>query len=173
MKALEAEYESLFSTKKTRNIFEYYFTCKSYLLKHIQSCGSNAEYVTYLDADIFFFNSIKAYETLIDNQSVAITPHRFSKKLHHLSKFGMFNAGMLTFKNDEIGRECLGWWCNQCTKWCFDEVQNDRFADQKYIEKFSNYFENIKEIKHGGVNVAPWNISDIKLEEKKLFDLHR
>lgn len=150
----------LLAKKNTRNNFEYYFTCKSYLLKSILDSDNKIESATYVDADMYFFASFQLYLDQVNNFSVAITPHRFSSKLEFLNIYGKYNAGMLTIKNDIVGRSCLEWWREKCTEWCVDEVQGDRFADQKYIDQFPIKFTNVIELHHKGINAAPWNMSE-------------
>jgi hypothetical protein len=39
-------------------------------------------------------------------------------------------------------------------------VEEDRFADQKYIDRFSSLFDGVMSVDSLGVNLAPWNIDD-------------
>jgi hypothetical protein len=85
--------------------------------------------------------------------------------LDRLEKYGKFNAGMISFKNDGVGRLCLEWWQKKCTEWCFDRLDGNRFADQKYLDEIPIRFNSVYICKHLGINSAPWNILDSSIFE--------
>ena len=59
-------------------------------------------------------------------------------------RFGKFNVGWLTFKNDEIAIKCLKNWGNNCINWCYDYVEDNKYADQKYLDDWPKDYENVK-----------------------------
>lgn len=167
---LEAEDKQLADVKPTRNTVEYYFTCKASLVRYVLAKNADCERVTYLDADLFFFSDPAQLDNEIAASSVAVIEHRFSPGNQRLYKYGRFNAGWLSVRNDATGRRCIEWWRSRCLEWCHDYVDGDRYADQKYMDKFPELF-NAAVVSNIGANLAPWNIGNYTLthHDGKIF----
>ncbi len=73
----EAEDPEVAATRSTRSTIEYYFTCTPAWMRHVLSHEPDAEWVTYLDGDLFFFESPEAIYRELQDASVAIIPHRY------------------------------------------------------------------------------------------------
>ena len=96
-------------------------------------------------------------------------------------KYGKFNVGWISFSRDDQGLECLSKWYQDCIDWCFQKVEPNRYADQKYLDKWPINYKNLKIIKHKGANLAPWNIANynitktnnsIYIDQDKLIFFH-
>ncbi len=165
--ALEAFDPELHASRVNRSLVEYYFTCSPCLPRYLLRQHSDVREITYLDSDLYFFSSPEAVFAEIGGASVAITPHRFtpvSARTH--ARYGLHNVGWLTFRDDPDGRACLEWWRERCIEWCFDRVEADRYADQKYLDRFQALFRNVHAIAHPGANLAPWNLANHTVEWK-------
>jgi hypothetical protein len=121
------------------------------------------ELITYLDADLFFFASPAPLFVELSEGSVYIIPHRFSERLRTHEQWGIYNVGFLIFRNDEYGQTCLQWWRERCLEWCYDRLEGDRFADQKYLNHWPKLFSGVVELTHHGVNLGPWNLTNYRL----------
>jgi len=154
----EAGDTELLAAKGNRSPVEYYFTCTPSLPLYVLRKNPKAEMVTYLDADLFFFSSLAPIFEEFGRGSVLIIGHRYAEEHRHLEQYGIYNVGLLSFRNDEAARECLEWWRARCIDWCYDRLENGRFADQKYLDDWPQRFKNVVVLKHKGVNVAPWNV---------------
>jgi hypothetical protein len=123
--------------------------------------------ITYLDSDIYFFNSPEVIFNEIKDRSIAIIEHRFSKNRKFFEeKAGRFNVSWVSFKNNDFGKEALNWWSEKVIEWCYDRYENGKFGDQKYLDDWPERFKGVYIIKNIGANVAPWNIKDYKLQER-------
>lgn len=155
---LESFDPELVAVKTNRNRVEYYFTCSPCWPRYILAQTDAPALVTYLDADLYFYaNPQPIFDELGDN-SVLIVEHRFPRNLKHLECYGVYNVGLLSFRNDETGRNCLDRWRNQCIDWCYDRCENGRFADQKYLDDWPVKFAKVSVLTHIGCGVAPWNL---------------
>lgn len=161
----EAGDEKLLGAKRNRTLIEYYFTCTPSLPLFILNHYPEVDQITYLDADLFFFNSPMPLFDEIGMHSIAIVEHRFPAHLRHLEKHGIYNVGWLSFKRDEHALACLQWWREQCFEWCYDRVEDGRFADQKYLDTWPDRFPGVVVLRHKGANLAPWNISNYMVRE--------
>jgi hypothetical protein len=169
---LERAYPELINAKENRNIVEYYFTLTPFLPKYVIDKTNGASSVTYLDSDLYFFSDPQLLFNEIGSASVAIMPHFFPPRLRFLEKRGKYNVSWITFAPDINGIACLDWYAKKCLEWCHDYIDGDRYADQKYLDLFSQKFENVHVINHHGANVAPWNIENyiIALSPQILID---
>lgn len=155
---LETFDPELKAIENTRTRVEYYFSCSPCLPRYLMRTEGLNE-ITYLDSDLWFFSSPESVFNELGDGSVAIVPHRLhgrAEKSH--AKYGRYNVGWLTFRNDANGRACLDWWRERCLEWCCDRVEPTRYADQKYLDDFERLFHGVRAIEQSGANLAPWNV---------------
>lgn len=172
---------ALRAAKSNRSLIEYYFTCTPSLPLYVLRHQPEVDIVTYVDADLFFFGSPEPLFAEIGDRSIGIIPHRFPDTMRELEQYGVFNVGWLTFRRDAHGLQCLEWWRERCLEWCFDRVEGDRFADQKYLDQWPARFEGVHIIQHHGANLATWNIrrhcitksaGDVMVDDQALIFFH-
>lgn len=168
---LEEKYPLLKAAKSNRNHIEYFFTCSPAVCNYVMAQFDFIDSLTYLDADLYFFSDPKKVFNEIKDKSIAIIEHRFHWTTKRQLKYGRFNVGWVTFKNDEEGKKCLKQWMKDCLEWCYQKVEKDRFGDQKYLDKWPSLYKNLHIIKNKGANVAIWNIPNYQLsfKEDKIF----
>ena len=87
--------------KKNREKVEYYFTLSPFLPLYILK-NFSVEVINYIDSDLYFFDSPRKIIDLLQDYSIIIVEHGIKTK-----RFGKFNVGWLTFKNDIISKDCL------------------------------------------------------------------
>ena len=159
--------QELLKVKETRSFIEYYFTCTPSLLLFVFKKHPAIDMITYLDADLFLFNSPKPIYEEIAGHSIAITEHRFPQIIRFREQYGIYNVGLVYFKRDENSRACLHWWRERCIEWCYDRLENGRFADQKYLDQWPYRFESVTVLQNKGVNLAPWNIENYSVSDDR------
>ncbi len=152
------------ATRPTRSIIEYYFTCSAAWMLHVLENERDAEWVTYLDSDLFFFASPDPIYDEMKDAAFGIVPHRFTRRLADQRRFGLYNVGWVSVRRCEEGFAALRWWRERCVEWCYDRVEGDRFADQRYLDRLPELFKNVHVIGHLGANLAPWNLEDLRVE---------
>ncbi len=160
---LESEYKELKVARNNRTAVEYCWTLSPSLPTYILEKNPSMETITYLDADLFFYSSIEPIYQVFGNNSVMIIPHRiFGDTDVRERNNGKYNVGMLIFRNNPDGRECLEWWRQRCVEWCYDKVEPTRYGDQKYLDYFEEKFKGVYVLPWKGVCLAPWNIGSYK-----------
>jgi hypothetical protein len=152
------------ATRGNRSTIEYFFTCTPAWMLFVLKREPGAEWVTYLDGDLYFFQSPEAIYDEVCDASVAIIPHRFTTKLAKLRKYGTYNVGWVGARNDPDGVAVIGWWREKCIEWCHDYVDGTRFADQGYLDSFAGLSARVKAIDNIGANLAPWNIGNYRID---------
>ena len=154
---LESADPDLVKAKEGRSRVEYYFTLTPALSRFALDRHPDADLMTYLDADLYFFGSPEPLYEELGKGSTAIIEHRFAPGLEWRLKFGRFNVGWVSHRRDGEGLACLEGWRKDCLEWCFDRVEEDRFADQKYLDRWPEAHGGVVVLEHKGANVAPWN----------------
>jgi hypothetical protein len=160
---LESDDPALLRAKENRSRIEYYFTCTPSLPLFILRHNLAVDLITYLDADLFFFSSVAPLFQEMERKSIAIIAHRFTPAFRHCEWNGIFNVGWVSFRRDEHGLACLQWWRERCLEWCYDRIEDNKFADQKYLDDWPTRFPNVVVLQHKGANLAPWNIGNYRI----------
>jgi hypothetical protein len=160
---LEKGDHELADAKSTRTQVEYYFTCTPSLALFVLNENPQVDLITYLDADLYFFSDVTPIFDEIADRSIAIVGHRFPAHLVAFQQYGIYNVGWLSFRRDSHADACLRWWRERCLEWCYYKVEEDRFADQKYLDDWPSRFEGVVVLQHKGVNVGPWNLAGHKI----------
>lgn len=159
----------LLRARQNRSLIEYYFTCTPSLVLFILNNWPEVDLITYLDADLFFFAEPAPIYDEIAGHSIAIIEHRFPPHLRDRERYGIYNIGWLSFKCDEFARNSLLWWRERCIEWCYDRVEDGRFADQKYLDDWPARFQSVVVLQHKGANLAPWNLANYTIRTNGNF----
>ncbi len=158
-------------TRADRSWAEYCFTCAGVLPKYVLSNNPTAESVALVDADIYFFHDPAPIYEELEGYSLGLTEHRFTRMNRRALKYGRFNVGWIGFRNDAIGNEAAAWWSERCIEWCYDRVEDGKFANQRYLDMIPCLFGATKIIQHIGAGVAPWNIGNYRLSFRSPYVL--
>lgn len=160
---LEQEDPALVEANRDRTAVERYFTCGPAWIRYAMRL-SGADVMTYLDSDLYFFNHPAPIFEELGERSILIIEHRFPDPLKHLAKNGIYNVGLVAFRNDDEGRRCVDWWRERCLEWCYNRLEGDRFADQKYLDDWPTRFSGVVVLQNPGAGLAPWNVARYRLE---------
>lgn len=148
-------------------------SCFKYVFKEF-----NPDACIYFDPDVLVFNSLDTiYEKLVD-KSIIVTPHIttiqdvYTGKLNerNLLYSGMFNLGFLALKQDGNSKKMLDWWEIRLEDRCFQNMMENYFTDQKWMDFLPSFFPTQLLISHDlGLNVAPWNFFEREIIIKDNF----
>jgi hypothetical protein len=152
------------AARNNRSIVEYYFTLSPVLPLYLFDKFPEIDVLTYLDSDLYFYSSPQPIYDEFGDNSVLIIEHRFPDELKYREKFGKYNVQCQLYRNDADGLKCLRWWRERCIEWCYDRLEDNRFADQKYLDVWQEKFERVVVLQHKGAGLAPWNWSQYDLQ---------
>ena len=162
----EFENQPLLEVKKGRTPAEYCWTCTPFLIAycienyHLPSC-------IYLDADMIFYENPQILLSELNDASVLITEHRFTREYDVSETHGIYCVQFMYFKNDDKGLKALYWWRDRCLEWCFAYLEDGKFGDQKYLDDWTTRFEGVHVLKNPGGGLAPWNVQQYDVAEKE------
>jgi hypothetical protein len=162
----EAWDPDLAAVRPGRTRLEFFYTCSPLVPLYALEHYPEIDQIVYLDADLYFFTSPAPVFEEIGDASIAIISHRFGPELMHLEKYGRYNVGFLAFRRTDEGLACLRWWRDRTIEWCFAELQEHRFGDQKYLDRWPTMYPALRDIAHAGANVAPWNVKHGAIAER-------
>jgi hypothetical protein len=158
----EFEDPALLTVKPTRSAAEYCWTCTPsvilYCIKRfdLPSC-------TYIDADMIFYNDPKILLDEMQQCSVLISEHRYTKDYEQSQISGRYCVQFMCFRNNEEGMKVLQWWRERCLEWCYAKAEDGKFGDQKYLDDWTERFTGIYVLQHPGGGVAPWNVQQYRV----------
>lgn len=153
----EFESNELLAVKQDRSRAEYSWTCaSSTILYSIKTF--KLDNCTYVDADLYFYQSPKVLFDEMGSKSILITEHRYPPKFNRETKSGTYCVQFITFHNNKDGMKALEWWVNSCIDWCYDRYEDGKFGDQKYLDDWLTRFKGVHVLKHLGGGLALWNI---------------
>jgi hypothetical protein len=118
--------------------------------------------VTYLDADLFFFDSPEPLFEELGDDSILVVPHRMDPRDEAAQ--GKFNVGWVTVRRDADGMAALDWWRERCLEWCHARVERGRFGDQKYLDEWPRRFDGVRVSANVGAGLGPWNQTRHRLD---------
>lgn len=159
---LEAGDGELRRVRPGRSAVEFYFTCKPVLLAYLLAQHPQADRITYLDSDLYFFSDAAAAESEFAGNPIALSPHAFTAHNAHHARYGLFNAGWLSIDTSAQARRFVSWWRERCLEWCYLSVEEARFGDQKYLDRVPELFPGTASA-HRGINAGPWNLDPAEL----------
>ncbi len=148
---------NLSQIKAKRTWQEYCWTAASQLVEYLLP-WVDADGITYLDSDLFWFSDSAPVFNEICGSSIAITPHRLIPSKRHLEANGQFNVGFIYFRNSPIGQKCAADWAAACRERC---SATEGCGDQKYLDAWpQKYGPACYVVQDIGVNAGPWSIGN-------------
>ena len=142
----------------------------------------NVSKVLYFDPDIAIFSSLEEISSVLDNASIALTPHQVDPEPRSAVgaildnevsslQYGTYNLGFLAVRNDLEARRFAEWWDDRLQDYCHDRLDIGIFVDQKWCNLIPCFFDNVKIIRDAGCNVASWNLSQRQIVSKETGEI--
>jgi lipopolysaccharide biosynthesis glycosyltransferase len=131
--------------------------------------------IVYIDPDVKVYNSLDNLSKILDEHEVVLTPHLTApdKELFGINyselaalKHGVYNLGFLAVRRGEESKKVIKWWAERLNLYCYDDIPNGIFTDQKWMDLAPAIF-NVHILKDPGYNMASWNVSNRRLSKKK------
>ncbi|WP_051584739.1 hypothetical protein [Pedobacter jeongneungensis] len=154
-------------------------SCFKYILQNydVDAC-------IYFDPDILVFNTLDAIYEKLNDYDILVTPHittietiyTGSLNERNLLYSGMFNLGFLALRNGDTAIKLLNWWEERLKDRCFQNMMENYFTDQKWMDFLPSLFPtNLLISTDLGLNLAPWNFYEREVfqVENKLYVKNR
>ena len=135
------------------------------------------EKIFYFDPDISIESSLSKFEDILDEYDALVTPHLLSPysdelkpSMDDISNSGVYNLGFLGLKPRNTST-FLNWWMQKCKYFCYSDIDNGLFTDQKFCNYLPSFIDKTK-IYHGyDANIAYWNLHEreITIKDEKFY----
>lgn len=174
----EVETKEMLDVKPGRTAAEYCWTLTSFTPQFVFDRDQNVRRVTYLDADLFFFDDPKILldEFSQSGKHVLITDHNYAPEYDQSRKSGRFCVQFMTFRKTSEGEKVMKWWQDRCIEWCFAEAEDGKFGDQMYLDSWPTRFaSDVHILSQQDRTLAPWNVAyvfDVKRSSVKPVFFH-
>ena len=157
----EVEDARLLAVKPLRSRGEYCWTLTPFVSQFVFEREAQVERVTYLDADLFFFDHPKLLldEFEHSGKDVLITEHAYDPRYDKSRKSGLFCVQFMTFRRTEGAMEVMHWWQERCLEWCYEKPEDGKLGDQKYLDQWPTLFDaQVHILQQKEKTLAPWNV---------------
>jgi hypothetical protein len=164
LRLADIEGEALRAVKPGRSVAEYCWTLTPFLPSAVFERAPEAKRVTYVDADVYFFQPPAVLLGELDHsgKDVLITEHAFAPEYAHNLRYGRFCVQFVTFRNTAPARRVLEWWQARCLEWCYAREEDGKFGDQKYLDDWPTRFaQAVHVLARTEWTAAPWNIAHL------------
>lgn len=153
------------------DVIEFNTSIKPFCIKKLMDMGYRK--IIYLDPDIYVTDKLNYVWEHLENYAIQLTPH-YCDCVEHFNGAvdeetfmcaGIFNLGFCAIKNNDVGKEIVGWWMNRLMMKCYSDRPKGMFVDQKWMDFVPAFFSESVHISHHlGMNVAIWNLHERTLE---------
>ena len=136
---------------------------KAHFFQYLLKTYSEEEMFVYLDPDCYVYSDLVELKETLKKRPIVLCPHllqpgnidmELSSTAH-----GVYNLGFLAINNCEEGRKIIDWWADRLYLFCYDDIQNGIFTDQKWMDLAPCFFD-VEIFKHRGYDFAPWSLLD-------------
>ena len=133
-----------------------------------QACASGADVVMYLDPDTALFAPLDPLIEMLADNDILLTPHLIDPNDDpaaiadndlSASRTGIFNLGFVAIRTTGEGARFAKWWNDRLLDYCYDDMPNGLFVDQRWCDHVPALFDKVKVVRDPGYNVASWNLS--------------
>lgn len=156
----EIETDEVKSIKNRFSRFQYFAIWQPLICQYILD-QYKVDLITYIDADIMFFNDPEILFKELNNYSVSVVPHHYTPEFDQTDVSGKFCVQFNAFRNDEKSREVLDYWKGCC--FMYYKWMPSNLPGQLSLDYWPEKFECVRVIQHLGAGVAPWNIQQYEI----------
>ncbi len=170
LQELEKEDTDLLLIKNTRTHIEYLWTTKASLSLFLFKKYPQLETLSYLDADLYFFNNPQVFFDELNNDSILIIKSDLSIEYERLLSQAPYNTQFIIFKNNPESIKVLEWWRKKLIERCYGRPSSLLFwrnyrnkkmqgADQIYLSDWTTRFKGIHVLQNKKFCLGPWNVT--------------
>ena len=151
------------------DVTEFCTSFKPAAFKYIFDTEENIDIVYYMDPDTLLFGSLDPITETEPNKTIYLSPHILDCKIEdnntvseyrHLWE-GIFNLGFCSIRRTSVSSTILDWWDNRLQQYSYIDYDDGLHTDQKWMDYIVSLFtDDLHVIRHYGVNVAHWNLTE-------------
>lgn len=136
--------------------------------------------VFYFDPDIVVLSSLEPLLASLREHDILLTPHQtepdsatdaiMDNEICSL-RHGIYNLGFLGLAPTAEGRRFADWWADRLLDFCYADIENGLFTDQRWVDLAPAFFPTVKIHRDPGCNVATWNLTNRRVTGATPYNL--
>ncbi|MBR5225945.1 MAG: hypothetical protein IKV90_09835 [Clostridia bacterium] len=139
---------------------------KGQFFRYLYKAYPNETQYVYLDPDCCVYGDLLELKEKLKTRPIVLCPHllqpgnipmELSSTAH-----GVYNLGFLGVNGSEEAKRFIDWWADRLRQYCYDDIQNGVFTDQKWIDLAPCFFD-VEIFRHRGYDFATWSLLDCGL----------
>ncbi len=150
------------------NIVEASTSVKGAFFQYLYKLYPEENKFIYLDPDIYVYSDFCELRELLDTHSIVLCPHMLIEGNIEMelssTAHGVYNLGFLAVNRSDEAKRFIDWWAFRLDKYCYDDIQNGIFTDQKWVDLAPCFFDTYI-LKNHGYDYATWSIKDSIVEQ--------
>lgn len=149
-------------------IVEASTSVKGQFFRYLYKAYPNEQEFIYLDPDIYVYSDFVELRDLLHNRPIVLCPHLLAPGNIDMelssTAHGVYNLGFLAVNRSGEAQAFINWWAERLYLFCYDDIQNGIFTDQKWIDLAPCFFD-VEIFKHNGYDFAPWSLMNCNMTE--------
>lgn len=141
---------------------------KAQLFKYLLQRYPGEDKFVYLDPDIVVYSDFIELQVELEKHSIILCPHLLEpgnidmevSSLQH----GAYNLGFLAVSRSRETTKFLDWWAERLFWYCYEDIPNGIFTDQKWIDLAPCFFY-VHIFKHRGYDFATWSLMNSNFQK--------
>ena len=130
------------------------------------------EQVLFLKLETLVLEDLNPLFIELNLKSAIVTPHLLFPNISDVNinqevdvlLAGVYNAGIVGFRNTTEALVFLNWWGQKTKSQCFRDISNGLHFEQRWLDFITSYIVDLGVVRNAGVNVAHWNLHERKLK---------
>ncbi|TCZ80809.1 hypothetical protein E0485_00500 [Paenibacillus albiflavus] len=141
---------------------------KAPLLNYIFNKYKEENHVLFLDSDMQVLAPLDDLSGRFNRSSILLTPqHIYKGNEYDNFKYGVYNAGLIGVSRSSEGQNFINWWSKRLERHAYFAEYDTLFAEQKWLNLVSAFFNDVEVIKHPGYNIAGWNFNERQISRRE------
>ncbi len=165
---------ALAAVRPGRTRAEFYWTMASFTPDLVFAREPSAQWVTYIDADMWLARSPTPIfdELRASGSAVLITEHAYAPEFEQSISYGIYCVQFMPFGR-EASAHIRAWWQDRVVEWCFARAEDGKFGDQKYLDDWPARFGgSVHVLANPQWTQAPWNATRFTAADAITYHFH-
>lgn len=149
---------------------EFAYAITPFVIEHL--LAQSYDRVLFLKLETLVLGELNPLFIELSLNSAIVTPHllfpdvsiaNISQEVDVLVA-GVFNAGIVGFRNTVEALAYLNWWKQKTKSQCFRDITDGLHFEQRWLDFIPSFVFKLGVVRNAGVNVAHWNLHERKLQ---------
>ena len=166
----DINYEILNEISEIYTELEFAYALTPFVIKHL--LDKSYDQVLFLKLETLVLGKLDPLFIELNHRSAIVTPHLLFPDISvtninqevDVLMAGVFNGGIVGFRNTTEALKYLNWWGQKTKSQCFRDISNGLHFEQRWLDFITSYIVDLGVVRNAGVNVAHWNLHERKLK---------